>query len=64
MKLFKVNMVKMNIKYWKPENEFRCSPPWRACPDFTSGGAGVGLLKNIFTFLVSNILYYTCLIRL
>ena len=46
----------MNIKYWKPENEFRCSPPWR--------GAGVGLLKNIFTFLVSNILYYTCLIRL
>ena len=43
MKLFKVNMMIMNIKYWKPENEFHYSPPWRACPDFTSGGAGVGL---------------------
>ena len=35
MKLFKVNMMKMNIKYWKPENEFHYSPPWR--------GVGVGL---------------------
>ena len=47
----------MSIKYWTPENEFYYSPPWRACPDFTSGGVGVGLLKNIFTFLDFNILY-------
>ncbi len=26
MKLFKVNMMKMNIKYWKPENEFHLFP--------------------------------------
>ncbi len=45
---YKVNKVTMSIKYWKPENEFHYSPPWR--------GVGVGLLKNTFTFLVSNIL--------
>ncbi len=54
--LFRINEMTMRIKYWKPENEFHYSPPWRACPDFTSGGVGVGLLKKIFTFLVSNIL--------
>ncbi len=29
MKLFKVNQMTLSIKYWKPENEFYCSPPWR-----------------------------------
>ncbi len=37
----------MKLTYCKSENEFHCSPPWRACPDFTSGGVGVGLLKDI-----------------
>ena len=56
MKLFKVNVMTIRIKYWKPKNEFQYSPPWR--------GVGVGLLKNIFTFLVSNILPYNYFIRL
>ena len=32
----------MSIKYWKPENEFHYSPPWR--------GAGVGLLERYSLF--------------
>ena len=27
--LFMVNMITLMIKYWKPENEFHSSPPWR-----------------------------------
>ncbi len=49
----------LSVKYCKSRNEFHIpllrgdkgvgnSPPWR--------GVGVGLLKNIFTFLVYNIL--------
>ena len=37
----------MNVKHYKSENEFHYSPTWR--------GAGVGLLKKIFTFLIYNV---------
>ena len=43
-------------KNYKSENEFRYSPPWSACPDFTSGGRGRFVLKDIH-FLICNFLF-------
>ncbi len=57
LNLFKVSILRRSIKYWKPENEFLYSPPWRACPDFTSGGVGVGLQKRYSLFWFS--IFYT-----
>ncbi len=53
----------MNIKYWKQENEFHYSPPWRACLDFTSGGRGGFIKKDIhfsgFQYFILHLFYKT-----
>ena len=48
MKLFKVNHIKVDVLYCKPENKFHYFPPWREYKG--------GLLNEDIYFLILKVL--------